>query len=45
VLNAVDLSRTEPKITFHEVSGTRSMDLIETLRSPGHQRGSAKVEL
>jgi quinol monooxygenase YgiN len=34
VLNAIDLGRTEPKITFHEVSDTRSMDLIEALRSP-----------
>ena len=33
VLNAIDLARTEPKITFHEVSDTRSMELIEALRS------------
>ena len=33
VLNAIDLARTEPKITFHEVSNLGSMDLIEALRS------------
>jgi quinol monooxygenase YgiN len=33
VLNAIDLARSEPKITFHEVSNMRAMDLIEALRS------------
>jgi quinol monooxygenase YgiN len=33
VLNAIDLGRTEPRISFHEVSDTRSMDLIEALRN------------
>ena len=33
VLNAIDLARTEPKITFHEVSNMQGMDLIEALRS------------
>lgn len=34
VLNAIDLARAEPKITFHEVANTQSMELIEALRSP-----------
>jgi len=33
VLNAIDLARKEPKISFHEVSNMRSMDLIEALRN------------
>ena len=33
VLNAIDLARTEPKITFHDMSNMGSMDLIEALRS------------
>jgi quinol monooxygenase YgiN len=33
LLNAIDLGRTEPKISFHEVSNIGSMDLIEALRS------------
>jgi quinol monooxygenase YgiN len=32
VLNAIDLARIEPKISFHEVSNVRAMDLIEALR-------------
>ena len=36
VLNAIDLARSEPKITFHEVADTRSMELIEALRSRGN---------
>jgi len=33
VLNAIDLARSEPKISFHGVSNMGSMDLIEALRS------------
>jgi quinol monooxygenase YgiN len=33
VLNAIDLARIEPKITFHEMSNMGSMDLVEALRS------------
>jgi quinol monooxygenase YgiN len=33
VLNAIDLSRCAPKITFHGLSNMGSMDLIEALRS------------
>src|SRR5215470_19233436 len=33
VLNAIDLSRCEPKIAFHGLSNMGSMDLIKTLRS------------
>jgi len=32
-LNAMELAQSKPKISFHEVSSTRSMELIETLRS------------
>jgi quinol monooxygenase YgiN len=33
ILNAVELSREPPKVSFHEVTKTRSMELIESLRS------------
>jgi quinol monooxygenase YgiN len=33
VLNAIDLARSEPKISFHEASNMGSMDLIEALRN------------
>lgn len=33
VLNAMDLAAEEPTVSFHEVSDTRSMDLIKTLRT------------
>ena len=33
ILNAIDLAREEPKISFHEVTSTRSMELIEELRT------------
>ena len=33
VLNAIDLARSEPKISFHGLSNMGSMDLIEALRS------------
>ena len=32
VLNAIELAREEPQISFHEVSQTRSMELIQELR-------------
>jgi len=32
ILNAVELAREEPKIGFHEVSQTESMELIRQLR-------------
>ena len=33
VLEAVELSRRTPEILFHQVSQTRSMDLLEELRA------------
>jgi quinol monooxygenase YgiN len=33
VLNALDLAIGPPEINFHEISDTKSMDLIATLRS------------
>jgi quinol monooxygenase YgiN len=33
ILNAMEFAREEPKISFHEVSQTRSMELIEKLRN------------
>jgi quinol monooxygenase YgiN len=33
ILNAVELSCEEPRISFHEVSQTESMELIRQLRS------------
>lgn len=33
ILNAVELSREQPRVSFHEVMATRSMELIESLRS------------
>lgn len=32
VLNAMDLAAEAPTVSFHEVSGTKSMDLVKTLR-------------
>ena len=32
ILNAMELAGEEPRISFHEVSQTRSMELIEELR-------------
>jgi quinol monooxygenase YgiN len=32
VLEAVELSRRAPEIQFHEVSGTRGLDLVEEVR-------------
>ncbi len=32
VLNAMELAREEPQISFHEVSQTKSMELIQELR-------------
>ena len=36
VLEAVELSRRAPEIRFHQVSSTRGIDLLEELRSSGH---------
>jgi quinol monooxygenase YgiN len=33
ILNAMELASEEPKISFHEVTHTRSMELIEELRT------------
>jgi quinol monooxygenase YgiN len=33
LLNAMDLAQSKPKISFNEVTSTRSMELIENLRS------------
>lgn len=33
VLNAIDLAQRLPKISFHEVTSTESMELIEALRA------------
>ena len=33
ILNAMELASEEPRISFHEVSQTRSMELIRELRS------------
>lgn len=33
ILNAMELACEEPRISFHQVSQTRSMELIEKLRS------------
>lgn len=35
VLNAIDLATGPPLISFHEVSNTKSMDLIVALRTSG----------
>ena len=32
VLNAIDLARCQPKVSFHEVARTRSLELVEALR-------------
>jgi quinol monooxygenase YgiN len=32
VLNAMDLAAEQPIVSFHEVSDTKSMDLVRTLR-------------
>jgi len=34
ILNAFDLAQQTPTISFHEVSATSSIELIEELRSP-----------
>ena len=33
VLNAMDLAQSKPKISFHEVAGTSSLELVEALRT------------
>ena len=33
LLTAIDLAQTKPRISFHDVTSTRSMELIEALRS------------
>ena len=37
ILQAMELACEEPRISFHEVSQTRSMELIRELRSQQHQ--------
>ena len=37
ILHAMELASEEPRISFHEVSQTRSMELIRELRSQQHQ--------
>ena len=37
ILHAMELASEEPRISFHEVSQTKSMDLITELRSQQHQ--------
>ena len=37
ILEAVELSRRKPEIQFHQVTGTRGIDLLEELRI--HNRG------
>ena len=37
VLNAMDLAQRAPTINFHEVTATRSMELVEALRSRDHK--------
>ncbi len=37
ILHAMELACEEPRVSFHEVSQTRSMDLIMQLRSQQHQ--------
>ena len=33
LLNAMELAQSKPKISFNDVAGTRSMELVEALRS------------
>jgi quinol monooxygenase YgiN len=35
LLNAIDLAREQPKISFYEIGKTRSLELIEALRARG----------
>ena len=42
LLNAMDMAQSEPKISFSEVTNTRSMELIEALRS---REAEAKGEM
>ena len=44
ILQAMELACEEPRISFHEVSQTRSMDLIEELRSVGKAKQTGDVE-
>ena len=44
ILQAMELACEEPRISFHEVSRTRSMDLIEELRSVGKVQQTGDVE-
>lgn len=38
ILNAIDLAREQPKVSFYDVDKTRSMELIEHLRAPAADR-------
>ena len=43
ILEAAELSRRAPEIQFHQVSGTRGMDLLEEIRGGnGAQKASAE---
>jgi quinol monooxygenase YgiN len=42
ILQAMELACEEPRISFHEVSQTRSMDLITQLRSQQRQPVSSR---
>ena len=44
ILEAAELSRRAPEIQFHQVSGTRGMDLLEELRGKNDGRGSLTQE-
>ena len=44
ILNAMELANEEPRISFHEVSQTRSMELILQLRTQEHQTVSGTRE-
>lgn len=41
VLEAVELSRREPEIRFHQVSNSRGIDLLEELRALAHVDGKS----
>ena len=43
ILEAVELSRRAPEIQFHQVSGTRGMDLLEEIRG-GNDMQKASAE-
>lgn len=45
LLTAIDLAQSKPKVSFHDVTNTRSMELIDALRSRETQtEGETKHE-